>query len=1287
MGAAKNLDIALKVAEEGAKVARKAKVKPTVKEAKRIAFPGIYDDPRIIAEKASGRVASESPAMKQLFGVTRDDLYEMSKGRKGNIEGKLPGAAENPKGSKAAEKVMTKKNEQRLLDALYESEKYPELVKGMDPWYTMDPLFKQMVQLMGEEKAVKEYKKFNTLLGMASPGSEVTTEIPRGTAAYFLQKEGRFPEFEEFAGMPAAKRREIDFPQDILNVPGHMYHKTAHSTPMAKFLETGELGMDSPKVPMYIEASGVPETGFQTDVPVGDAHWSRAVGLGDTRTSKNFGASVSTPEMSMLAPWWRKKIAGEVGIESVPAQARTWGLFSPQTGVTTPIGKPKLEMISDKIMETARRLNISPEEARDLVLMGKTYAGKAGGGSIKAASKLAKAAKKTVYELAHEKASKNAEKLLGLPPGNTAKDRAKAMGFDVDNPVYHGTTSDIKEINPSKYGSSTETSSGDAGFWSSDDPHTAASFADYAAYAKPTNKNPRLMHLSGEQVRAKHPNRRQNIIPMYINKKNMLSIDQGGTSWEDLMKNPKHEENFIDLLNKINNDSYSVGEIKNFNDVTDFKLPKTSTHYVSPKPSSYRSINAAFDPAEAESADILKAGGGSIKALEKAIRVGEEAAKETLKKAKDYKPTKGKISELKDYVRDTKGEYGAQRVERAADLVPNLEKQYDLKALKEAFDGDNAKSLMVIHPGDFEKYAKPLPGDYAKPVEAIKFEGGKQVKTIIQPERGYSIRTGVDENGVTTWDLIKMHPEDYFDYLGNIARDKGFDWLPFLQIGEESGGTFKIAGHEGRHRNRALNKLGDESTLIQLNPTNIREGLPRRSQEEYQQGLIELLGPKPKVRPEDTYEKETRRMIELPEFFAEGGSSKKPSFFPKDSKPHKQGFPIEYEEYYPRSTRPESELLEEFNKDELTAKDYLKAAPTIAKTVGKMLKEQAVEELPTYTEPRAIPDIALNALATGVGSVSDLAFLGSGVDRPPLGSERLMDMLADLGVTSGTKRPLAENLLTIASPKVLRTAEKGINKLAPIVERSFTPITTTVEAVAPDLAKFKPIDFQEYVTNRLISNQYGGVPTKIMGDRITSKLPAQGVYFNEAGQLETNPMMAIDIPNVKDISKATELRSDIASAGKALNQESMAGIRFLPLATNKVDDATAILVRPKDGKITNEDVIKLGNEFGNSMVVSHNPRLGGVVLAPFGEPGGELQIAKSKIKDLFGSDMDIRAGHSSLQKDRFYMPRSDYSKEGARKVPKATKELRQELKKFETLRYPRPSSPSRTNPLTGDISD
>ena len=923
---AKDLDIALKVAEEGAKIARKVKVKPTVKEAERIAFPGIYDDPRVIAEKAASRVAPESPAMKQLFGVTRDDLYEMSKGRKGNIIGKLPGEAKNPKGSKAAEKVMTKKNEQRLLDALYESEKYPELIQGMDPWYTMDPLYKQMVQLVGPEKAVEEYKKFNTLLGMASPGSEVTTEIPRGTAAYFLQKEGRFPDFEKYIAIPNDKRSAVkDFPTDIINVPGHIYHTSTQSAPMSKYLKTGEMTMKTPKVPMYIEASGVPETGFQTDIPVGDAHWSRAVGLADTRTAKRFDASVSTPEMSMLAPWWRKKIAGEAGLESVPAQARTWGLFSPQTGVTTPIGKPKLEMISDKIMETAIRLNISPEDARDLVLTGKTYAGKKKGGKIS----------------------------LGKRLDNTEKEK----GF-------------LGEI-----------------------------------------QTPRG-----------------------------------------------------DFMTEM-----SVGE------------PNT---------------------------DEL------------------------------FRPS----------------------------IVPN------------------------VHPA----------------------------------ELNYMIQTGKVPTDL--YPISQRHAEK------RITEGKSPFWNEKEDAHAHGGTTYADGG----------------STHRQDKPLD-----PARQ---------------------------------------------KPSFFPKDSKPHKQGFPIEYEEYYPRSTKPESELLDQFRKDELTAKDYFKAAPTIAKTAGKMLKEQAKEELPTYLEPRAIPDIALNALATGVGSVSDLAFLGSGVDRPPLGSEQLMDLLNEYGLTSGVKRPLAENLLTIASPKVLRTlaiaspkvlrtAESGLNALRPAVERPFTPITTTVEAVAPDLAKFKPRDFQEYVTNRMISNQYGGTPMNFMGNEMTKKLPAQGVYFNDAGQLETNPMMAIDVPNVSDISKAKELRADIASAGKALNQESMAGIRFLPLTTNRIEDATAILVKPKSGKISNEDVIKLGNEFGNSMVVSHNPRLGGVVLAPFDKPQGELQIAQSKIRDLFGPDMNIRAGHSDLQRDRFLMPKKDYAKEGARKVPKSTQALREELKKAEALRYREPSFLSDTNPLTGGTGD
>jgi len=84
--------------------------------------------------------------------------------------------------------------------------------------------------------------------------------------------------------------------------------------------------------------------------------------------------------MSQLAPWWREKIAGQLGIESVPAQGRAWGAFAPQTGVESPIGAPKLELLSRKIMETADRLGVSPETARDMVLTGENWAGKKEGG-------------------------------------------------------------------------------------------------------------------------------------------------------------------------------------------------------------------------------------------------------------------------------------------------------------------------------------------------------------------------------------------------------------------------------------------------------------------------------------------------------------------------------------------------------------------------------------------------------------------------------------------------------------------------------------------------------------------------------------------------------------------------------------------------------------------------------------------------------------------------------------------------------------------------------------------
>jgi hypothetical protein len=387
--AAKAVQPSKEVAKAAAKAVKDAEqlasapVVQTVANPERMQFPGIYKRPDVIAAEAAARVAPESENLQRLFGVTRNDLYEMGKGRKGNLPGTLPGLAAKPKGSKVGSQIMTPQNTQRMIDVLGEAEKHPSLVQGMDPWYVMDPLFQRMVRELGLERAKDEYNVMNHLMGMASPGSEVTTEIPRGTAAYFLHKQGRFPEFEQFAGVPKHLRGE-DFPSDLMSVPGHMYHKTAQSDPMQRFLEKGEIDMSSPKVPMYIQASGVPEIGFQTATPVGDAHWSRAVGLSDVRggSKPNWVKSVSTPEMGDLGPWWRNQVAGEVGLESVPAQARAWGAFSPQTGVTTPIGSPKLELLADQVVQASKRMDVSPEDALLMFIHGNARLGKKEGGAV-----------------------------------------------------------------------------------------------------------------------------------------------------------------------------------------------------------------------------------------------------------------------------------------------------------------------------------------------------------------------------------------------------------------------------------------------------------------------------------------------------------------------------------------------------------------------------------------------------------------------------------------------------------------------------------------------------------------------------------------------------------------------------------------------------------------------------------------------------------------------------------------------------------------------------------------
>lgn len=340
----------------------------------RTSFPGIYNNPREIAQGAEGRVAPESSWLSDLFGVTRADLAKTAE-RGGTLtpEQVLPEVGEGARGSASAERVMTPGNTARLRRVLEAGREHaPELTKGMSGWYVMDPAYQRLLHLSGDaDEAKKLYDRFNTSTTAMSPSSGVIPELLRGSALNRARALGDPDAFFKFGG----KRDAPGTPDWLAGVPGHAYHSTAHTPGMRAYLESGEFLPGSPKVRPYMFASGVPETGLQTDVPVGDAHWSRGVGLPDVRggSAEAQNKSVSAAEARTLAPWFRERVAKNEGFRAVPGQATLWGLLSGQTGVTTPVGAPKLELLSDLIAQHAQRLRMNPRDLRDAVLMGAAH--------------------------------------------------------------------------------------------------------------------------------------------------------------------------------------------------------------------------------------------------------------------------------------------------------------------------------------------------------------------------------------------------------------------------------------------------------------------------------------------------------------------------------------------------------------------------------------------------------------------------------------------------------------------------------------------------------------------------------------------------------------------------------------------------------------------------------------------------------------------------------------------------------------------------------------------------
>jgi len=354
--------------------------RPVKKPQRDAPFPGIWKNPRELAEFAETRLEKEDPILRQLFGVGREELSEIAN-RSMNPDWVPPSVIMGGKGSSAARNVMTPANTQRLQDILHEGmQRAPGVSEGSKGWYVLDPMYQRMEELVGPEQAAKDFERMNAMMGMSSPATTPMVEIPRGNVASYLEGQGRFDEYKRYGGAPP--EAPFEFRREFPGLLGHAYHDTAMIPAMEDWLRGGG-GAKTAKVPAYIQASLPPQLGGQSSSMVGDAHYARAIGLADTRgKSGNVGKSLSNPEFATARDWWKNRVAAKVGLEAVPAQAMLWSLMGPQTGMDGAVGAPKLEMIAKLIERAAKKRGVSPETMRDLILSGKDHLGLMGAGLL-----------------------------------------------------------------------------------------------------------------------------------------------------------------------------------------------------------------------------------------------------------------------------------------------------------------------------------------------------------------------------------------------------------------------------------------------------------------------------------------------------------------------------------------------------------------------------------------------------------------------------------------------------------------------------------------------------------------------------------------------------------------------------------------------------------------------------------------------------------------------------------------------------------------------------------------
>ena len=190
---------------------------------------------------------------------------------------------------------------------------------------------------------------------------------------------------------------------------------------------------------------------------------------------------------------------------------------------------------------------------------------------------------KTEFEILHDTAQRNAalpveQGGLGLPEGNTAMERAGAMGFDT--PAYHGSGEELRVINNEKL----KRNAYGKGLHSASDPELANIFANHSSEGQ--NVSPLLLRLGNQASKEDYKNAMNQV------------WDEGGHDATKI-RQILIDKGFDTVTYNHGDFHYpqGAGLVKS--------LPNQDLSYATLNPSQVRSRFAAFDPMRRHEADIL----------------------------------------------------------------------------------------------------------------------------------------------------------------------------------------------------------------------------------------------------------------------------------------------------------------------------------------------------------------------------------------------------------------------------------------------------------------------------------------------------------------------------------------------------------------------------------------------------------------------------------------------------------------------------------------------------------